>query len=177
MRQAGRENPDCDLHLNDPLALFTTIRAKGELIFPLGVHRALFDSLNQCSVCKICRCYAQFCDSPPRVYSQARSNASLLGGGAKLKWGGCHRSKRQMPSRCKGAVMDRALTLLVNTNVVVLCTHGLSCCHWRTGWRIGWLNEVQTHQRLNRTLFIRTKHNMRIFRVAPFSSYRTTLKS
>ena len=32
-----------------------------------------------------------------------------------------------------------------------------------------WLvDEIQTHKRFKRTLFIRTKHNMQIFRVIPF---------
>ena len=34
----------------------------------------------------------------------------------------------------------------------------------------------QTHKRLKRTLFIMTKHNMPIFGVSPFLSYKTTLK-
>ena len=36
--------------------------------------------------------------------------------------------------------------------------------------------KIQTHKRLKRTLFIMTEHNMWIFGVSPFSSYKTTLK-
>ena len=38
--------------------------------------------------------------------------------------------------------------------------------------------KLQTHKRLKTTLFIRTKHSMRILRVSsPFSSYKTTLRT
>ena len=37
-------------------------------------------------------------------------------------------------------------------------------------------SKTQTHKRFERTLFIRTKYNMQIFRVTPLSSYRPTLK-
>ena len=38
------------------------------------------------------------------------------------------------------------------------------------------LKESQTHKRLQGTLFITTKHNMRFLGVIPFSSCKTTLK-
>ena len=38
------------------------------------------------------------------------------------------------------------------------------------------LGQTGAHKRLERTLFIMTKHSMRIFAVIPISSYETTLK-
>ena len=35
-------------------------------------------------------------------------------------------------------------------------------------WLLAFLGKMQTHERLKRTLFVRTKHNMRIFGVIPF---------
>ena len=43
-------------------------------------------------------------------------------------------------------------------------------------WHANQYSEVQTHKRFKRTLFIRTKYNMRIFGVIPLSSYKTTLQ-
>ena len=37
-------------------------------------------------------------------------------------------------------------------------------------------DNIQTHKMSKRTLFIRTKYNMRIFGVIPFSGYKTRLK-
>ena len=44
------------------------------------------------------------------------------------------------------------------------CTSSQHCC------------KLLTHKRFKRTLFIRTKHNMRISGVIPFIKYKTTLR-
>ena len=70
----------------------------------------------------------------------------------------------------------------IHTLMVVLKGHCIESLAYSCAWAgqdkisVQRLVKIQTHKRLRITLFIRTKHNMQIFRVSPLLSYKMTLK-